>query len=355
MENLRLVVPTMEYKGQVMSYREECFNNNEYHLSGCAGLEAVQSYEEWIDFENRLSSKYGTSYVPSSVFLAVRNDDNKVVGVIDIRQKLSEFLFKYGGNIGYSVLPSERLKGYAKQMLKLALEECMKLGIDKVLVTCDKNNTASYKTIMANGGILEDEVKDDVNLGESGIIQRYWITLKTKLICKILDEDIGEKSIKMNNPRIRYGARGIVLREDEKIAVFNKSNKSEYKLPGGGIEENENPKEAFEREILEETGCVVEITKELGIAEEYKTLNNFKQISYVFVSKVLKDTNKLNITQKEQDEGATLKWETPINALKLITDCYNNLISSEYEDVYFTRFIVLRDKAILEYYLENHK
>ena len=57
-----------------------------------------------------------------------------------------------------------------------------------------------------------------------------------ELICKIIDEDIGEVSVKMDNPRLRLGARGIVIREDGKIAVFNKSNKNEYKLPGGGIE-----------------------------------------------------------------------------------------------------------------------
>ncbi len=59
------------------------------------------------------------------------------------------------------------------------------------------------------------------------------------LIDKITDEDLNEKSTEMLNPRIRYGARGIVIRNDGKIAVFNKSKKNEYKLPGGGIEENE--------------------------------------------------------------------------------------------------------------------
>lgn len=191
MEELKLVIPTKEYENQVMSYREEFYNNGETSLDGCAGLEDVQSYEEWLDFENRLSKKYGSGYVPSSVFLAVRSIDNKVVGIIDIRHRLSDFLLNYGGHIGYSVLPSERKKGYAKIMLKLALQECKQLRIDKVLLTCDKDNLGSFKTIIANGGILENETKDDVNLGKSGIIQRHWITLKSnKIIVKetIIDE-----------------------------------------------------------------------------------------------------------------------------------------------------------------------
>lgn len=157
----------------------------------------------------------------------------------------------------------------------------------------------------------------------------------------------------MDNPRLRLGARGIVLREDGKIAIFNKSNKNEYKLPGGGIEENEKPEEAFKREVLEETGCKVEIIKELGSTEEYKTLDNFKQISYVFVGKVLEDTKQLNVTQKEKDEGARLVWETPENALKVITESYDKLVASKYESVYHTRFIALRDRKILEYYIKH--
>ena len=136
-----------------------------------------------------------------------------------------------------------------------------------------------------------------------------------ELICKIMDEDIGEVSVKMDNPRLRLGARGIVVREDGKIAVFNKSNKNEYKLPGGGIEGEEKPEEAFKREMLE-------------------------------------DTKQLNITQKEKDEGAKLIWETPEKALKLITESYDKLIASKYESVYHTQFIVWRDRKILEKYIE---
>jgi len=175
------------------------------------------------------------------------------------------------------------------------------------------------------------------------------------LIYRVTDSDIGETPIEMSNPRLRIGARGIVIREDGKIAVFNKSNKNEYKLPGGGIEENEEPEEAFKREVLEETGCEVEIIKYLGTIEEYKSLENFKQISYVFVGKVLKDTNKLNVTEKEKEEGAKLLWDEPEMALELIKECYNKIIASKYESVYHTKFIVVRDRKILEKYIELNK
>lgn len=173
------------------------------------------------------------------------------------------------------------------------------------------------------------------------------------LICKITDENIGEETITMKDSKLRLGARGIVIRDDGKIAVFNKSNKNEYKLPGGGLEEEEKPEEAFKREVLEETGCEVEIVDFLGTTEEYKSLNNFKQISYIFVGKVLKDTNHLSVTKKEKDEGAKLLWKTPEEVLKLITECFDKLVPSEYSSIYSTKFVVLRDRKILEYYIKN--
>ena len=178
MEILKLVKPNKEHEKQVMAYKEEFFRNGETSLHGCAGLEDVASYDEWLDFENRLYKKYAESYVPSDVYLAIRIEDNKLVGIIDLRMTLSDFLFKYGGNIGYSVAPSERRKGYAREMLRLIILGCKKLGLEKVLLTCDKENIASAKTIIYNGGILENEIKDEVNLSQSGIIQRYWIKIQ---------------------------------------------------------------------------------------------------------------------------------------------------------------------------------
>lgn len=175
------------------------------------------------------------------------------------------------------------------------------------------------------------------------------------LLFKLTDEDFGINSQEMNNCHIRLAARGIVIREDGKIALQNKSNKNEYKLVGGGMEGHEDPQIAFQREVLEEAGCEIEITQYLGTTEEYKSMENLKQTSHVFVAKVVKDIHHLNLTQKEKDEGAKLLWIEPKEALKLITECYDKLVPSDYDDVYDTRFVVLRDRKILEYYLDKQE
>lgn len=174
-------------------------------------------------------------------------------------------------------------------------------------------------------------------------------------IRKIVDEDFGLTSVEFDNPRIRYGARGIVINDEGNIAVFNKQVKNEYKLPGGGIDAGEDPKEAFKREVLEETGCIIEVVDDLGTIEEHKTLDNFKQISYVFVGKVIEDTKQFDFTEKEKNEGARLLWCKAEEGLKLIEDSYDNLKASAYENLYHSKFINIRDQEILKFYLEKQK
>lgn len=177
MERLTLVHPDARHEEQVMAYRAEMLADGS-SFDGCAGLEDVETYAEWLDFDGRLKEKFGGGYSPSDVFLALRLSDGRLVGILDFRKKLTEFLLNYGGSVGYSVRPGERRKGYAKEMLRLICRYCAGQGETRLLLTCDKENEASRRCILAGGGVLENEVKDDPELGSSGIIQRYWIRLE---------------------------------------------------------------------------------------------------------------------------------------------------------------------------------
>ena len=110
----------------------------------------------------------------STQYIYVSDDDAKVAGVIQIRHRFNEYLEKYAGHIGYSVCPSERRKGYATQMLHLVLPECRRLGLDRVLVCCLRENEGSRRVILHNGGVYESTVylaeKDEY-------LERYWIDL----------------------------------------------------------------------------------------------------------------------------------------------------------------------------------
>ena len=109
--------------------------------------------------------------VPDSVFFLLDEERNILLGAVNIRHYLNDYLLKYAGHIGDGIRPSERRKGYATEMIRLALLACQKMGIDKVLMVCDKSNTASAKSIINNGGVLENEFEDEKN----NIQQRYWI------------------------------------------------------------------------------------------------------------------------------------------------------------------------------------
>ena len=101
------------------------------------------------------------------------DNTNRILGVVNIRHRLTDKLLIEGGHIGYGIRPSERRKGYATKILELALVEAKKLGIERALVTCDKENIGSAKTILRNGGKFDQE-----NLYEGRIVQRYWIDVK---------------------------------------------------------------------------------------------------------------------------------------------------------------------------------
>lgn len=175
---LKLVFPTEEYKEQMEEYLNEHFENREFELSGDGGLDRIQDFEKWLEkIKKDLSeSTVEKGKVPSTLFLGVRKSDNKVVGTVQIRHKLNENILKNCGHIGDGVRPSERKKGYATEMIRLALKECKKLNIDRVLMVCYSDNIGSRKSIIANGGVLENEIQSD----NGKIAQRYWISLKKR-------------------------------------------------------------------------------------------------------------------------------------------------------------------------------
>lgn len=173
MNRLKLILPSAEYKTQIMDYKREFIENEEGIHVPCS-LRSSKSFEEWYKsiFDNLKEETVGKGLVPAATYIAVSTDDYRLIGMISVRYRLNDSLLNYGGHIGYSVRKSDRNKGYATEMVALALKECLKLGIDRVLITCDKDNIASAKTIINNGGILENEVQE-----RNEIIQRYWIEL----------------------------------------------------------------------------------------------------------------------------------------------------------------------------------
>lgn len=176
MEKLKLIRPTKEYKEQAYEYINEFYKYNS-QIHGVGGLNNyMDDYDGWLlKLEQNRSMIPGTveGRVPSETFMLIRESDNKLVGIIDIRLMLNDYLFNYGGHIGYSVRPTERRKGYNSYQLYMAMKFCLEKEIDKVLITCGKNNVGSAKSIINAGGILEDEIV----LEDGGIHQRYWVDL----------------------------------------------------------------------------------------------------------------------------------------------------------------------------------
>lgn len=167
---LKLVKASEAYREQITQMLDE------WHASGEKIVPYAIRRLDYRDFENyckNLEIKDATEgAVPDSTFFCLDEERNIMVGAVNIRHWLNESLLLNGGHIGDGVRPSERRKGIATQMIALALLECRKLGIDKVLMVCDKDNIGSAKSILNNGGILENEI-----VVNGTAEQRYWITL----------------------------------------------------------------------------------------------------------------------------------------------------------------------------------
>lgn len=175
MEEFILTRPTSEYASQIVEYRQEFLDAGD-SMDGTGPLRRTSNPEEYIqiclDHEDPL--KVPSHLVPATQFFFIRKSDNKLVGMIQVRHHFNDYLEKYAGHIGYSVRPSERRKGYAKEMLRMVLPFCREIGIDKVMITCIDGNTGSEKTILANSGVYEYTIHEP---DENEDLKRFWITL----------------------------------------------------------------------------------------------------------------------------------------------------------------------------------
>lgn len=175
MEKLLLIVPTADYAEQIAAYRQEFLDAGD-SMDGCAALADYPDIADWLQRVHTLTNKDSLpeNRVLATQFLYVRETDNKILGMIQVRHYFNDYVRCFGGNIGYSIRPSERRQGYAKAMLRDSLPYCKTIGIDNILITCKEGNEGSKRTILANGGVYENTLFEPK---ERNHIERYWISL----------------------------------------------------------------------------------------------------------------------------------------------------------------------------------
>lgn len=169
--NITLVKLTPEYRRQLFDMMEEWLALEQDFSPYAIRKNDYRDFDFYL--ENLEIKQEHDDYVPDSTYFCLDLDENIFVGAVNIRHYLNESLLFTGGHIGDGIRPSRRRKGYATAMIRLALEKCRELGIHRVLMTCDKDNIGSAKSILRNGGILENEITNEEGEQE----QRYWIDL----------------------------------------------------------------------------------------------------------------------------------------------------------------------------------
>lgn len=303
METFMLTKPTMEYAEQIVEYRKAFLEAGD-SMDGTGPLRRIENPSEYIkiceDCED--PTKVPDNFVPATQFLFVREFDNRLVGMIQVRHYFNDFLEKFGGHIGYSIRPDERRKGYAKKMLAMVLPFCKEIGLEKVLISCVDGNVGSEKTIRANGGVYESTVLEpDRNVN----LKRFWITTTESMTfdCGFQKEDNW----------FRYRAAAIIVEEDCVLFAGNEIDDYLYSI-GGGVHVNETAEDAVIREVFEETGVHYEVDRLAVIHENFfdgdgGTLKGCKchELSFYFLMKP-RGTKELNSNSTTCGVKESMYW-----------------------------------------------
>lgn len=166
-----LVRPNARYKASFIEGLKEFHRESRNLRYDVSELELdFETFVKSIREREKLEEANGL--VPESVFWLI--DDGEYIGRISVRHRLNEYLYSFGGHIGYEIRPARRKQGFGRNILRLGLLEAKNMGLDKVLLICSRGNIGSVKIIEANGGILENEIRSE---NDGSMIRRYWIVL----------------------------------------------------------------------------------------------------------------------------------------------------------------------------------
>ena len=176
MEKFYFEIPSLERKNEIIEYLDE-FVKYGSDINGSGSLDKIYygyTFEEALDRCLKMEDEEYAKSVgrcQSRTFLLIRENDNKIVGTINVRWNLNEAMLRFGGHIGYGIRPTERRKGYNKINLYLGMLEAKKVGLEKVMLDCDVNNLGSNKTLKALGGKLE---RTEVDPSDGILTNVYW-------------------------------------------------------------------------------------------------------------------------------------------------------------------------------------
>ncbi|MBL0846826.1 MULTISPECIES: GNAT family N-acetyltransferase [Mammaliicoccus] len=153
-------------------YISEWYENEESVVPWSTDVKHHGGFKKMLMMQKEAINPINKDFVKAKTFVLI--DNQHIVGAVNIRYALNEFLENKGGHVGYGVRKSERGKGYATKLLEYALIELREESVEKALITCDENNLASQKVIIHNNGVeAEPFISDD-----NEITKRFWINLE---------------------------------------------------------------------------------------------------------------------------------------------------------------------------------